>query len=611
MTNTALASRATPILYGLVCLLLLGDAWHLLGGIRPIAGAPIPMLGVDRAVVVAAIAAVLALGIAGGEEISRSRAFAIGALCGLLFFARTLGFALADPTSTGWLMKADWAQHYSGWVMFRHSAWHWPPGSMPELWYPIGTSIVYTDSLPLLALLLKPFSGWLSEPFQYIGLWLAVNCILQGGFAALLVAKFERRASVVLAGAALFVFAPVFIDRIGHDTLTTQWLLLAAMGLYFRAPGRAGPLREAWPWWLLTGVAALVHPYLTVMTLAIHAAWIWKRVHIDRDWRVKRGFAIVAASTSIAVIAWWLAGALILTVHDTSGGLRYGSYSLNLLAFVNPMGFSRMLPTLPRLPGQYEGFAYLGAGMIALGIVATIALVRRRPATATVRDWSPLMIVAAILLVFAASTVLAIGGWTLLDAPIKNPLLGAFRSSGRFVWVAYYAIVLTAIVAIVRRFRPTTAMVLLTAALALQIFDFSRAHARYAGLRAKADQSVAGTHLEDARWGLLAQDKRHLTMLPPSSCGGDDLPYLPFLLLAARHEMTLNSGYLARWNQRKTFRYCADLSEQIASGQLPSDALYVVGDEWRGIFRRAEPDARCESLDGYEACTVAARTGDP
>src|SRR5262249_32791455 len=135
--------------------------------------------------------ALIAMIVAGRSAVPRARldgtlAFVVGAAAGFMFFAGTIGLALVDPTAIGWLLQGDWAQHYSGWAMFRHAPWHWPPGRMREIWYPVGTSIVYTDSLPLFALAMKPFSAWLPEPFQYIGAWLMTSFTLQGGFGALL-----------------------------------------------------------------------------------------------------------------------------------------------------------------------------------------------------------------------------------------------------------------------------------------------------------------------------------------------------------------------------------------------------------------------------------------
>ncbi|HEY0233110.1 MAG TPA: DUF6311 domain-containing protein [Dokdonella sp.] len=599
--------RFDSAIFALLCLLLLADAWYLLTEVGASSTAAVPGLGLDRAVVAFAAFLFAAYGALAWRRggVDTALAFAIGATCGVLFFVRTLGTALADPTAIGWLLHGDMAQHYSGWEMFRHTPWAWPPGKLPELWYPVGTSIVFTDSLPLLALLLKPFSAWLTEPFQYIGPWVLLNCAMQGGFGALLIARATRGAAVILAGAALFVVAPIFINRLGHDTLTTQWLLLAALWLYFRAQPPARLAAEAAPWWLLSA-AILVHPYLGAMTLAIQLACWGRRVLIDHA--RSRWQASIAFGTSllIALLLWWLSGAMTLPHKDSGGGLPYGPHSFNLLGFANPMGFSRVLPNLPYLREQYEGFAYAGIGMLALAVVAAALAAIRRTRSDAHRRWLPLALVALALSAFAASTVLAIGNWKIIDMPIRGPILASFRASGRFIWVAYYALMLLILWTLLRRLRYAGAVMLLSVALLAQLWDFSLSHRRFARMRIAAIAIPADTQLSDPRWARLAEGRHHLTLLPPGACAHEAGPYLPFQLFAAAHSMTLNSGYLARWDARGTGRYCAELGAQLAAGTFGSDDLYVLGDEWRDAFLGKVPTARCETLDGYQACVIDA-----
>lgn len=600
-----LGSRADRFIYPLLCVVLFVDAWRLLDHVAALHAGQVSGLAWDRSLVVATALVLAGIGVLAwrGREIGMGHACAIGTVCGLMFFARTLGVALADPTAIGWLLNGDWGQHYSGWAMFRQAPWSWPPGLLPELWHPIGTSIVYTDSLPLLALLLKPLSPWLSEPFQYIGLWLLVNCVLQGVFGALLIARVSRGATAILAGAALFVFAPVFINRIGHDTLTTQWLLLAALWLYFRAKPPAHLTAEAWPWWLL-GLAVLVHPYLAVMVLAIQAAYWLKRVRVDRA-RSRREAAFAFGASLLGMLGlWWLAGGMIIPRSGASGGIAYGLYSFNLLGFFNPMGFSRVLPTLEALPKQYEGFAYAGAGVLGLTALLTAQALWLHRSLAIPREWKPLAAIALVLLLFAASTVLAVGSWVIIDFPIKGPLLGAFRSSGRFVWVAYYSLMLLVLWTVLRRFRYATAAALLSLTLALQLWDFSLAHYRFADKRAGTNAISPQRRVDDPGWARLASGRDHLILLPPPACGHEAAPYLPFQLLAAKYGMTFNSGYLARWNAKATARYCVALNAQLTSGRWSGDDLYILGDDWKDAFLRHADSARCEHIDGYEACTV-------
>ncbi|MGO2133174.1 MAG: DUF6311 domain-containing protein [Halomonas sp.] len=86
-------------------------------------------------------------------------------------FAYYLYGNMLSPSEVGWLLnEGDSFQHYIGWHFFRREAWSWPLGSLITLANDINTSIVFTDSIPLLALPLKIFHAWLPDPFQYLGL---------------------------------------------------------------------------------------------------------------------------------------------------------------------------------------------------------------------------------------------------------------------------------------------------------------------------------------------------------------------------------------------------------------------------------------------------------
>lgn len=595
--------RASLLLYAAIAIVLALHAQVLIGS----AGATAPGVDADRGIVlVAALALAIGAVMAWRQATPPAAAFSIGALCGLMFFTAVLGTALVDPAAIGWLLRDDLAQHYSGWAMFRATPWHWPPGAMPELWYPVGTSIAYTDSLPLLALLLKPLSPWLPEPFQYIGAWMMANFILQGGFGALLTSRATRQAPAILAGAALFVSAPVLLNRFGHDTLTTQWLLLAALWLYFRDTPASGLVREAWPWWLLCGVAILVHPYLAAMVLAIQLAWSFRRVRVDRERTPRETALALAASGLVLLVLFWASGAMSIHSTDSSGGVPYGRYSFNLLGFFNPMGWSRLLPTLPSGPGQYEGFAFPGIGVLALAAWLLVdAVLRRRLPTSDPR-WKPLAVLALAMCLFAASSVPMIGNVVLFDWPMNNRLLGAFRSSGRFVWVAYYALIVWVVWGVCRHHRPNLAGLLLAIALVAQLADLDPIHRYQATTRRHAREVPAQAQLADPGWARLAQGRRHLTMLPPRGCGAMAGPYLPFQLFAAAHRLTFNSGYIARWNARATEHYCEQLDAQAESGQWSREDIYVVNRDngWKERFERNAPPHVCEPLDGYDVCVL-------
>ena len=80
------------------------------------------------------------------------------------------------------MYQDDPATHFLGWHFFRNEPWHLPLGLNWAYGMEMSSSIVYTDSIPLLALIFKPFSNYLPTLFQYTGLWILICFALQGTF---------------------------------------------------------------------------------------------------------------------------------------------------------------------------------------------------------------------------------------------------------------------------------------------------------------------------------------------------------------------------------------------------------------------------------------------
>lgn len=90
----------------------------------------------------------------------------IGALLGALFFFCIFGFKLLKPSYIEWQLDRDAAQHYLGWEFFRYEPWHFPPGKIDGYGTPDGSSITYTDSIPVMALLFSCCATFCRSPFN-------------------------------------------------------------------------------------------------------------------------------------------------------------------------------------------------------------------------------------------------------------------------------------------------------------------------------------------------------------------------------------------------------------------------------------------------------------
>lgn len=525
-----------------------------------------------------------------------------GAALGLLFFVATLGFALVDPSRVEWLMRGDWAQHFVGWHIYRNSAWMWPPGAFDAIMYPVGTSISYTDSLPLFAMPLKLLSSWLPTRFQYIGLWQLINCVLQGAFGALLVRCFSPSYVVQLIGAGFLLLAPVFISRIDHDTLTTQWILLAGLWLYF---DHLEARRSFAGWLALSAVSALVHPYLSAMLVAIAFAYYLREVCADRRLTVRAAAVHFAAVLGITLLGFWLSGGFL--VRPSGAGVHLGVYNANLLAWIDPQFMSRWLPTLPAShSGQYEGRAYLGLGTIVLiGIGLVMLAIKPSPRISPQRLW-PLVLVVVLMTLFAFGTKFTIGASTLFDmTPDGRTPFDAFRSSGRFIWASCYLLTIFGIVVLTAR-GGRFAVPLLAVGLAVQLFDLTPLHARTFHLREGVNNRSAEPVLNDPWWNEAVRGRRHIVLVPPLACSDQAAPYFPFSLLAGDQGMTVNVGYVARWDGRAYARYCSTLKQEIPTGVRDAATLYVVrSDEVENFRNSSQADMQCKPADGYVGCFVA------
>lgn len=280
----------------------------------------------------------------------------VGALLGFVWFIALGGWRALNPTDFDWLGRGDPSQQLIGWLFFREAPWGFPLGQTPGYMRPLTMSVGFSDSNPWMSLALKPFSGWLPRDFQFIGMWLASCLMLQGFMGARLMALFTPRASQQLLGAAFFILAPILGFRFEHSTLSAHWVLIALLWLTLRPRANA---RDAWRTlggaMLLSAFAAGTHPYLAVMTFALSVALLISTVHPERhlSWR-----QALAAFTGASLV---MAGVFIsfgYVGQDVRGDAAngFGDYSADMLTFINPMGWSTVLPWLPSLRGNMRAW---------------------------------------------------------------------------------------------------------------------------------------------------------------------------------------------------------------------------------------------------------------
>ena len=106
-----------------------------------------------------------------GHKFENLRDFLISAVIGIFSFVYITGGKILNTSSTEWLFGVDSDTNYIGWQFFRRTPiLQFPIGNSPNLGTGFASSIVYSDSIPLLAIPFKFLNFLLPNDFQYFGL---------------------------------------------------------------------------------------------------------------------------------------------------------------------------------------------------------------------------------------------------------------------------------------------------------------------------------------------------------------------------------------------------------------------------------------------------------
>jgi hypothetical protein len=515
-----------------------------------------------------------------------------------------------DPTDVSWMNRQDTMTHWLGWEHFRHApVWQLPLGKNEGYGLDKSTSVVFSDSIPIAALLLHPLERVLPEPFQYLGWWTLLSFVLQAYFGLRLMELVFARRPAQLAAAALFVLSPAMLNRLHmHTSLTSHWLVLAALWLYLRTSGWAS-LR----WLGLLSVAALVHGYLFAMVAVLWAAHLVKVLVHRRPPSIRELLAAAAGAVAvvIGVIAvMWLVGYF---GYGSTGTSFYGQDRFDLANFVGSYRiWSRWFPYLVcgARPFDWDGQAFLGIGVIGLlaiaaasGVVRAMMRSRRRRATTTpaveatarIPMW-PLLLACAALVTFAASNHVVAWHHELFSYPLPHRwmrLAETFRGAGRMAWPALYATIVAILVLFARAVPPRLHLGVLTLAALLQAYDVSP------GIDVMIYNPLSSPwvhSLPDPSWRA-ADHYQQLIAVPGSELPPDwqDLSWV-----AAQHRLGTNFGVFNRTRWREVVRADARWQASVDHARFEPQTIYLFLQDhaWQVARRRKGPNDVARLVDG-------------
>lgn len=555
------------------------------------------------------------------------------ALVGVVLLATLYALTIFDVpfifgTGPFWTaMGGDRFTNLIGALYYVNDAWRFPVFHVPKLGFPEGVNIVYTDSLPLIALAFKAIYKLSGAWFNYFGLWIFFCFPLLGFFAALAAKEAGLKDNVAILAAGLLAIAcPAFLFRFIHIALMGHFLIVWAIYLYLRLRNCPSSRSAIVQFCIVSSMAVLLQAYFLMMVLPFLAAALAQNL-IEKRLSFSRAVIALGSVSATLLVVGLVAGIIgPNTPPATAGG--FGYWSMNVLSPLIPPrahlpeSVSRLIHweghglTWDANTGQYEGYGYLGGGVLLLALVNLVASGRLALNMIARHGFLALLLVGYFLI--SISNRVFIGDWLAVSFPLPRYLdflVSYFRTGGRFFWPVYYVVMLGLVALTFQRFDRRIAQVLVLASVALQLADTQILRDRIAAqARQASPQSLA---IQD--WRPLLAAHGFYQQYPSFQCGGwagtwpGNDENLELLWEAAKLDKPTNSAYLGRNNR--------DCYNELVEGlkfEIQPDGLYVFGGDFPIVSIEDAPLFRtlCREFSRGVVCshkwdTLPQLTGSP
>lgn len=491
--------------------------------------------------------------------------FAVALAIGLLFVWRYFPAGFVKGTSSYWLTEVDdVTQYIAGFNAFFSAPFNYPLLAFDSINYPQGTRATFVDAIPLYALLLKLLVPASFAPFNPFGVWLALVFVGQAICGWWILRELQVKSwPALLALIVCLLTFPALTTRLGHISLMSHWIILCSLALYIRCRKTCESQRLAWS--LLLLAAFHINIYLCVMASAVYVVSClssFPKLHPAAIAHALIPFLVVGVSLFLTIFPMEQ-----VTVAPEVG---FGVYSMNLLSPFHGGGYLNF-PN-PEMPGQYEGFNYLGLGVL-LAFALSFVL-NYRAAVGGFSQHRALTWLMLLFTVYALSNVVYYGAHQIVTInypTFMDRITSQFRASGRFFWPVGYCVVIFAIVTLYKRLTTLAFTGCMVVLVMLQISDLSNLRHRLVDTAKRP----AATVLTQPAWNEQAtREIQYLYFFPKFRCGRADLTHstlLPTMRYAVVRNIKINTGYVARANSNCSVE---NIKAEIAAS-APNHSLYV------------------------------------
>ena len=409
-------------------------------------------------------------------------------------------------SETDWLYgSGDLTNAQLSWQYFQHDYWRFPLGKNPNYGLEISNSIVFTDNIPLFAILFKIFSPFFQKNFQYFSLWIFLSFFLQLSLSYLLINKITKDNLISFVGSYFFLFSPFFLFRLTHHfSLGAHWLILYAFYISYFVENK-----KNFHWYFLIFLSLSIHLYFTLMILIINACFALENACYNKKFKVEilsLFYKFIFALTIMYIIGYFESS----PINAVSSG--YGIFKIDLLSFFDPqlVGQKTWSMFLKDLPGTHlEGFTYLGLGNIMLLFLSFIIYLKNKvKKKITPKNFEILRlgnIFIFLFFVWSITTNISILGNEIISLDLPKYVFGVlsiFSSTGRFAWPVIYVLIFFSIFFIYKNTSKLFSVSIFGLFLIVQIFDISTGFNNHSFKEKKLSQIQA----KDPIWKVIEKD---------------------------------------------------------------------------------------------------------
>jgi hypothetical protein len=391
-----------------------------------------------------------------------------------IYVGYLIGYNNLNPASIDWLFnESDLISYYLPWHFYSSSDWSIKIFNNYNYGLEISENLFFSDNVQLLNLILRPFKLLTKLDFQYISLWYLICVTLQGYFSFKIIHHYTKNEIYSFIASILFIILPFFLDRLFiHISLAAHWLILWAIYLQMKYM----PEKSLKKWSFLISLSFFININISIMVVLyfyLHLTFLF----IIKQIKLKQLIFLYTYFLILIIISLFFCGFFTISFFNMPD-FGYGIYKSNLLSLLDSGGgiltanWSNLFFDFNNIPGEQEGFSFLG---LTFYILLFYSFFYMKYNFFSNKNNLFYIFIGLFFLVISLTNKIHFGDQLLVDISLNKYLFGLLsivRSSGRFIWITAYLLLIFVLIFSYKIFDKKIILSLfLIFLLSIQLFD--------------------------------------------------------------------------------------------------------------------------------------------